>query len=322
MGLGTRAFDKGAIVLGDGNWAWLQPDGGWGWSNAGLIVDGDEALLVDTLFDLPLTAEMLDGFARAAPGAHITTLVNTHSNGDHCNGNELVAEAEVIASVVAAEEMAHERPETMQALLAAAPEMGTTGEFFIHCFGAFDFAGIDRPAPATTFRGSTSRQVGDTSVDLVDVGPAHTGGDVLVHVPDRGIVYSGDILFVEGHPILWAGSVPDLLRALDVIAAWEPDVIVPGHGPITDLAGLEEIRGYLVYCREACRTHWAEGRPVVEAAALLALDRWADWGEPERIVTIVDTCYREFDGTEERAGVAALFAAMAEAWDRGRAERG
>ena len=58
--LGIRPYDRGLHDLGNGIYAWLQPDGGWGWSNAGLVVDGDESLLVDTLFDLKLTQEMLD----------------------------------------------------------------------------------------------------------------------------------------------------------------------------------------------------------------------------------------------------------------------
>ena len=46
--------------VGDGCLAYLQGDGGWGWSNAGLIVGDGTSLLVDTLFDLRLTQEMLD----------------------------------------------------------------------------------------------------------------------------------------------------------------------------------------------------------------------------------------------------------------------
>ncbi|MEM7142439.1 MAG: MBL fold metallo-hydrolase [Actinomycetota bacterium] len=314
MSLGTHPFTHGLHDLGDGNWAWIQPDGGWGWSNAGLIVDGDESLLVDTLFDLPLTRTMLDAFVDAAPAARIGTLVNTHSNGDHCNGNELV-DAEIIASRNAAAEMAHESPETMVALLAAAPDMGVTGEFFTHCFGAFEFAGIERPGPDTVFDGRLDRMVGDTAVELVEVGPAHTGGDVLVHVPSRSTVYTGDILFVEGHPILWAGSIPDLLGALDVIESWNPETIVPGHGPITDLAGLAEIRAYLEYCHAECRDRFDRGLSVPEAARDISLDRWSDWGEPERVVTLVDTCFREFAGRDETSTVAELFGAMAELWD-------
>lgn len=314
MQLGTRPFEHGLLDLGAGNYAWMQPDGGWGWSNAGLIVDGDQALLVDTLFDLPLTHTMLDSMNAALPGLDITTLVNTHSNGDHCNGNELVGSAEIICSAVAAEEMAHESPEMMAGLLQAAPEMGVMGEFFLHCFQAFEFAGINRPDPDTTFTGELSRTIGDTSVDLIEVGPAHTGGDVLVHVPGRSTVYTGDILFVEGHPILWAGSIPDLLAALDRIEAMQPETIVPGHGPITDLAGVREIRGYFEHCHAEARRCYDDGMDLATAAATVALDRWADWGDPERIITVLDSCYREFGAVAEQSPITDLFAQMAERW--------
>ncbi len=53
------AYTKGLHEIGGGSYAWLQPDGSWGWSNAGLVADGEASLLVDTLFDLPLTRDML-----------------------------------------------------------------------------------------------------------------------------------------------------------------------------------------------------------------------------------------------------------------------
>ena len=92
LGLPKFSYTKGLHDLGHGAYAYLQPDGGWGWSNAGLIVDGDEALLVDTLFDVPLTREMLATMKQAEPKAasNIKTLINTHHNGDHCNGNEVI----------------------------------------------------------------------------------------------------------------------------------------------------------------------------------------------------------------------------------------
>ena len=111
MGLGIRPFERGLQELGNGGYAWLQPDGGWGWSNAGLIVDGEKSLLVDTLFDKPLTRDMLSAMCAAEPEAtkQFDVLVNTHSNGDHCNGNELVHGAEIIASKACAEELARDR---------------------------------------------------------------------------------------------------------------------------------------------------------------------------------------------------------------------
>ena len=96
------SYVKGLQEVGEGLYAYLQPGGSWGWSNAGLVVDGEATLLVDTLFDLALTREMLRAMRDAAPAAaRIDTLVNTHANGDHCYGNQLVSGAEIIASSAA-----------------------------------------------------------------------------------------------------------------------------------------------------------------------------------------------------------------------------
>ena len=109
--MGRAPYTKGLHDLGNGLWAYLQPDGGWGWSNAGLIVDGDRSLLVDTLFDLKLTREMLDAMRRASPAAAtIDTLVNTHGNGDHWFGNQLVGDARIVTSSRSAREMAEVGP--------------------------------------------------------------------------------------------------------------------------------------------------------------------------------------------------------------------
>ena len=100
-----RPFTKGLHDLGNGAFAYLQPDGSWGWSNAGLIVDGDQSLLVDTLFDQKLTRTMLDTMADASKAArNIDTVVNTHANADHTYGNALVRNAEIIASDASAGE--------------------------------------------------------------------------------------------------------------------------------------------------------------------------------------------------------------------------
>ena len=91
-------FDHGLAEIGDGLWAYLQPDGSWGWSNAGLVAGEDRSLLVDTLFDLPLTRAMLDSMDAITATRPIRTLVNTHANGDHCYGNQLVEGAEIVAT--------------------------------------------------------------------------------------------------------------------------------------------------------------------------------------------------------------------------------
>ncbi|MEY3093488.1 MAG: hypothetical protein RIU67_2271, partial [Actinomycetota bacterium] len=173
-------YEVGVHELGDGCLAYLQPDGSWGWSNAGLVVGDGASLLVDTLFDLKLTRRMLDSlgpFTRTAP---IRSLVNTHANGDHCYGNQLVDGAEIISSTAAAHEMT-EVPPAMLAALNAAP--GEVGELFRSFFGSFEFSGIDLRLPDRTFDGRLEIEVGGRIVELIEVGPAHTRGDVIAYVP-------------------------------------------------------------------------------------------------------------------------------------------
>ena len=312
--LGIKPFNKGLSDLGNNIYCYLQPDGGWGWSNAGLIADGDESLIVDTLFDEDLTLEMLDSMKSAEPKGmkNIRALINSHSNGDHCNGNNCVDTDEVISSEATLEEMSHESPEMMAALLKQAPEMGTLGKYFLECFGSFNFEGVTKRLPNTTFTGETQRQVGDKIVELIEVGPAHTNGDVLVHVPSDKVVFTGDILFIEGHPILWAGPVKNWINACDRIISMEVDFVVPGHGPVTDNRGVKAVRDYLVYIDTESRKRFESGMSALEAAKEIDLDLFSTWGDAERIAVNVNSLYREYKGEEKREEITLLFQQMAE----------
>jgi cyclase len=146
------------------------------------------------------------------------------------------------------------------------------GDYMRRHFGRFDFDGIDVRLPTRTFSGRLDLTVGDRPVELVEVGPAHTDGDVIVHVPDAGLVLAGDIWFIGGHPIMWTGPVQNWIAACDQIAATGAEHVVPGHGPITDQAGVAVFRGYLEWVADwaqqaftaGCRT----GRPVIREGCL------------------------------------------------------
>ncbi|HIA44201.1 MAG TPA: MBL fold metallo-hydrolase, partial [Gammaproteobacteria bacterium] len=310
--MGIKPFNKGLSDLGNNIYCYLQPDGGWGWSNAGLIADGDESLIVDTLFDEDLTLEMLDSMKSAEPKGmkNIRALINSHSNGDHCNGNNCVDTEEVISSEATLEEMSHESPEMMAALLKQAPEMGTLGKYFLECFGSFNFEGVTKRLPNTTFTGETQRQVGDKIVELIEVGPAHTNGDILVHVPSDKVVFTGDILFIEGHPILWAGPVKNWINACDRIISMEVDFVVPGHGPVTDNRGVKAVRDYLAYIDTESRERFESGMSALEAAKEIDLDLFSTWGDGERIAVNVNSLYREYKGEEKREEITLLFQQM------------
>ncbi len=307
-------YQKGLHDIGNGLFAYLQPDGGWGWSNAGLIVDGEQSLLVDTLFDMKLTAEMLASMRDAAgvAGPDINTIVNTHANGDHTHGNGCCPKAEIVASEASAREMTEISAAMLSQIMSAAPGMGDTGAYLSEIFGQFDFAGVQERLPTRTFSGTLDLQVGDKPVKLIEVGPAHTAGDVLVHLPHDRAVFTGDILFIEGTPIMWAGPVSNWIAACETIMAMDVDVIVPGHGPITDKDGVRRVSEYLCYIDQEARKRFDAGMDLREAVQDIALGEYASWGDAERIAVNVDTLYREYRGAGDPTPVTELFGLMAQ----------
>jgi cyclase len=315
-------YSLGLHEIGDGLHAYLQPDGGWGWSNAGLIVGDGVSLLVDTLFDLHLTAAMLDSMTSLTTAAPVASLVNTHANGDHCYGNSEVTRrwsgTEIVASTATAHEMA-DVPPSMLAALNQAP--GDVGELFRSFFGEFDFDGIELEPPTRTFDHRLTIDAGGRVVELIEVGPAHTAGDTIVHVPDASTVFTGDILFIGGAPIVWAGPLSNWVAACDLMLDLDVDTVVPGHGPVTDNDGIRSVREYLAYVDQEATTCFEHGVDAFDAArtigaAMGADERFNELGEFGRIAVNVETAYRTLDPTHRTPDVVEQFRRMA-ALERG-----
>jgi glyoxylase-like metal-dependent hydrolase (beta-lactamase superfamily II) len=259
-----------------------------------------------------LTEQMLSEMRRAVPAAaRIDTLVNTHANGDHCYGNQLVGDALIVASERTAEEMSELPPATMAALIEQAPQLGELGEFFLRCFGAFEFDGIELTLPQQTFSGELTLHVGSRELTLIEVGPAHTRGDTLVHLAAERVLFTGDILFSGAHPIAWAGPVSNWIEACERILALEPAVIVPGHGPTSETSDIVELKAYFEYLYEQARAQHEAGRTPLQAARAMRADRWADWRESERLVVNIANIYGELDGADEPLGALLAFEQMA-----------
>ena len=305
-------FTHGLHDLGSGCFAYLQPDGTWGWSNAGLIESRGETLLVDTLMGLDITRAMLEEMQRKVPAAaRIGRLVNTHANPDHVLGNELVRGAEIISGKAAAEEISHMNPAAFERMARDWQQMGDGGEFFHETMGRrFDFSGVTIVPPNRVFERELTLRVGDKEVHLVDLGPAHTRSDTIVHVPADRTVFTGDILFSEASPIMWAGPVQNWIHACDYLLGLELDTIVPGHGPITDKSAVRAQKHYFEYLLFEARRRYEAGLGWEEAAADIALREFAHWPDAERIVANVYALYREFGAQMPAASAPELFGAM------------
>ena len=323
-------FDGGAQQVSDGTWAWIQPNGDLGESNAGLVVGDGESLQIDTLWDERLTRRMLDAMVPARQGAPIRTLFNTHGDGDHWYGNALLGGAEIVSTEIAAAQMAEEPP-TMLTRMGGLP--GIAGrlaslplvpgkprlrgiEAFGRMLSAYDFDGLQPTLPGTTFSGERTLDVGGRTVELIEVGPAHTHGDAIAWVPDARVVFSGDIVFSGITPIMWAGPASNWITALERIAALEPAAIVPGHGPVCDLERIRDLIGYWTYLIR-CVPEGA-GDAVVELTEELVTgieyrtSPWGEWTLPERTLINVAIIARERDGESGPIGTGTRIGLLAQ----------
>ena len=195
-------------------------------------------------------------------------------------------------------------------MMKNADSMGEVGAFFKKIFGAFDFAGVTMRLPDRTFTGEHALTVGrQASAAYPGWSCAHRGRRDRICPADR-VVYTGDILFIDGTPIAWAGPVANWIRACDRIMALDVDVIVPGHGPITDKAGVKRMQDYLVYVERESRKRHAAGMNSWDAAQDIALDSFGAWEDPERIAVTVDTIYRELNADTSHRNMAELFGRM------------
>jgi glyoxylase-like metal-dependent hydrolase (beta-lactamase superfamily II) len=306
-------FTQGIHDIGNDVYGYVQPDGTWGWSNAGLIASKGETLLVDTLMSVPLTREMLDRFKTRVPeAAKIDRLVNTHANPDHFFGNGLVADAEIIGTVEARAEMAEFNPKMLAALKDNYLQMGDAGAFLYETMGRkFDFSGVDEVTlPNRTFETHLTLFVGEKQVELTDLGPAHTKSDTIVWLPEDRVVFTGDLLFNEGHPIMWAGPIENWIAACQHIIDLDPHVVVPGHGPITDKTAVANMKAYFEYVRDEARVRFEAGLGFDEAARDINMAEYRGWSDPERIVANVFSLYRQWGATVSPEQQRDLFGAM------------
>ena len=306
----TPKFSEGLYKITDDVYVWLVPNGSWGESNAGVIVGNTSSALVDTLWDLVYTNEMLSAMKPFVTHRPIRTVINTHADGDHFWGNQLFTDAEIIASKKGNEEMSRLKPQSviMLALLGKIlnkmpnSNLKQAGHFFKTMVSPYHFRGI-RSTPATrTFEGALSLDLDGKKIDLIEVGPAHTPGDILVYAEASKTIFTGDILFMESTPVMWAGPLKNWINALDRILEMDVDYVVPGHGPVTDKEGVKQVKAYWAFVSEELGKCFKKGWKPEKAATAIALSQnfastdFYTWNSPERLMVNAHSYYREFKG--------------------------
>jgi cyclase len=285
-----------AIEVSDGIYAYIQPDGSWYINNTGFLAGRHGVVSIDTCSTEARTRAYLAAVA-AVTSRPVRTLVSTHHHGDHTYGNCLLPAATIVG---------HERCRE-EVLAGFLP--GNTG-----LFEDVEWGDLVLAPPFLTYRDAITLWVDDLRCDVRYVGtPAHTTNDSIVYIPDRGVLFAGDLLFNGGTPFLLMGSVSGAIEVLEeVIRPLRAPVIVAGHGPVCGPELVDDVVGYLRFVQDVARRGKEAGLTPLQAARETDLGGYADLLDAERIVGNLHRAYAELDGAERgaRLDVTAVLADM------------
>jgi cyclase len=295
-------YTRGIHPLGHGCYAWLEPPGGWGLANSGVIVGSDEAVVIDTQNDLRTVADLHTEVEQIAGDRPVTTVVNTHADGDHWNGNQLYRDARILATEATIAEMHAGTHYNEPSVAALADERTPFGRYLRWRARAFDFDGWEPVYPNQSFTGEQRISVDGRDIDLTEVGPAHTDGDTLVHVPDAGILFAGDILFIDSAPIVWAGPISRCIDACTEILRLEPAIVVPGHGPVVTAPGVAKARDYYSFILDYATREYRAGNTPRQAYTQIDLGAYAGWPHASRTYQNIYAVYKELEPQTYTAG--------------------
>ena len=267
------------VEVADGVFAYVQPDGSWWLNNTGFIVGDDNVVAIDATSTERRTRALLDAIhdVTATP---VRTLVNTHHHGDHTNGNCLFSDATVIGHRLC-------RDGVLAQVIGGNEAV----------FGDVDWGELTIRAPEVVFDEQLTLYVGDVRVELHHLGtPAHTTNDVVAWLPDKQVLFTGDLVFNGGTPFMLMGSVEGFLDALPRLREFGATTLVPGHGPVCEPAAIDDGDRYARFVLELAAEARDAGLTPLDAAREADLGEFADLHDRERIVGNLHRAMAEQDG--------------------------
>jgi cyclase len=281
--------------VSDGVYAYIQPDGSWFINNTGFMAGATGVTSIDACSTERRTRAYLETI-RDMSDQPVRTLINTHHHGDHTHGNYLFAPATIVA---------HEACRD-QVLASGLPD-------FHGIWDDVDWGALELAPPFLTYRDTVTVWVDDLACEVHHVGDAaHTTNDSVVWLPERSVLFCGDLLFNQGTPFVLMGSVTGAIDVLEtVVRPLGAHTIVPGHGPVAGPDLIDRVVDYLRFVlATAVQGIEAEVSPL-EAARDTDLGQFAGLSDAERIVGNLHRAYAELRGTP-RGGTIDIAAALAD----------
>ena len=282
--------------LAEGVYAAIHIEGGAAIGNAGIVDLGDRTLIYDT-FMAPQAAVDLRAAAEALTGRPIDAVIDSHWHNDHIWGNQVFGPETDIISTGETRRMfvatrghgaydafvaaAEANLASTRAQLQATEEEGQRRQLAL--WVDYHQTVVDlKPilqirAPNLTFEQRLAFHGSDRSAELIDFAGGHTESDSVLFLPQEGIVFMSDLLFIGHQPYLGGGDPEKLLRALDAVSDLDPELLVPGHGPVGTPDSLDQMGQYVRTLDGLARKMVEDGEPEEAIDAMAIPAPYDDW---------------------------------------------
>ncbi len=272
--------------------------------NVGFFVGPDAVLVIDSQFkDLaPGIVEQI----RKVTDKPIKFLLNTHHHGDHVGGNEVFRQfAMIIAHDNVRTHMLASPADIQRDYPAELEKARKTGNADMVKFFTDQIAWAktvkveDIPAPVMTFDSQLTIHMGDETIHVWHLPPAHTDGDSVVYFEKANVLHMGDDFFnrvITFIDVNSGGSISGYIAAIDKVLTKVPEntTIIPGHGEVSDVNGLKLLRQYVVDLTGAARAAKSAGKTKEAFVKEVALPAYESWnGYKERFGSNASTAFDE-----------------------------
>lgn len=279
--------------VSDNVYAVIHSEGGWLIGNSGIIDLGEGTLVFDTGLT-PQSARDLRDASVHLTGREPTFVVNSHYHNDHIRGNQCFPASKIISTSLTRElidskgreEFESDRRHAKQQLMnirTLAEKDQPEDRNYVELFQPY-WEGIIESLPLLrlcipelTFTGSLSIHGKDKSAVLTSFNKGHTDSDCVLFLPDEGVLFCGDLLFIGCHPYLGDGYPDSWLSILGELKKMNADVYIPGHGHVGDVEDLTLLKQYIGMLMENARKVFEWGSSADNAAEVPVPDIFKDW---------------------------------------------
>jgi cyclase len=256
--------------------------------NSMVVVDGDDVLMVDALMTTKQSRRLLDALRGVTP-APVGTLVYTHRHGDHTLGAATFAPVPSVIGTPATADFLRSMRESYLPLYASWRRTPQDAEDVLAIPGVI--------VPNIEFDTTMTVYVGNTVVELTRLDEGHSPSDLLVHLPQHGVIATGDVWSPRIVPGMRDGRAEGWIKRLDDIYDMNAPVMVPGHGPWTrDRDFVRELRDFMSVAWEATKKGFAAGADVDAILGEIDLDAWSQFYGMNRYHEVIARMHDELSG--------------------------